>query len=88
MVRYKLSIIYAELSHINRILNLEILIRKICLMMSTYELPVIYLYLNLKLGTKYMIVYTRQDMTLIHIFRVREFFHDNVIFFTTAALLI
>ena len=33
----KLGIIYVALSHTNRILKLNILVQKICLMMSTYD---------------------------------------------------
>ena len=51
--------------------------------MSAYELPVIYFCINLKLGTRYMIGYTRRQLMLIHIDRVREVFHGGVIFFTT-----
>ena len=37
MVRQKLGIIYVGLSHINMILKLEKIVRKICLMMSAYD---------------------------------------------------
>ena len=58
MVQYKLRIIYVVLNHINLILKLKILIRKIWMILSIYEEPVIYFYMKLKLGIKYMIGYT------------------------------
>ena len=38
---------------------LNILVQKICMTMSTYELPVIYFCLKTKLGKNYMIGYAR-----------------------------
>ena len=55
VVQYKLRIIYVILSHINPILKLNIFIQKIWMTLSTYEEPVIYCYMKLKLGIKYMI---------------------------------
>ena len=40
----------------------------------TYDLPSIYFCPKLKLGTKYMIGFTRRHFMLIHIFCVREVF--------------
>ena len=57
-------------------------------MMSAYELTVVYFCLNLSLVTKCMIRYTWRHLALIHIVCVREVFHDNVILFTKAALLV
>ena len=42
MTRQKLGIIYIKLSHINRILKLKVMIRKICLIMSAYN-PQLYI---------------------------------------------
>ena len=39
---------------------------------STYEQPVVYFYIKLKFGIKYMIGYTRQNLTLMHIVCVSE----------------
>ena len=44
----KLGIIYVASSHINMILMLNILTPKICLTVSTYELPVIYFCVDVK----------------------------------------
>ena len=72
--------INVALSHLNLILKLIILIRKIWMMLSTYELPVIYFYIKLNIGIKYMIGDTRRNLTLIYIVRVREVLHDGVVF--------
>ena len=74
VVQYKLSVIYVALNHINMIPKLEILVQNICLMISTYELPVIYFYIVIKSWSK---VYNRIRtgiLILIHIVCVREVF--------------
>ena len=47
---------------------------KIWMMLSIYEGPVIYFYMKLKLGMKYMIRLTRKHLTLIHIFHISKVF--------------
>ena len=53
------------------ILKLKILVQKLCMTMSTYELPVTYFCLKPNLGTKYMIGWT---LSLIHIVCACKFF--------------
>ena len=56
---------------------MKILIQKICLTLSTYKISVIYFYIKLKLGTKYMIRYWRRYLTLINIVRVSGLFFTH-----------
>ena len=48
----KLGVIYVALSHINWILKLKILIRKICLMMSAYNRQLYIFILNIRARNK------------------------------------
>ena len=67
-------------------LKLNILVQRKWMTLLTYEEPVKYFYIKLKIGIKYMIRYTRKSLMLNHIVRVNEvfmmkyFFHNEYTF--------
>ena len=87
MLRHKLGIIYIALSHIYLVQTLKILTPKICLTISTYELSVIYLYLDIKDCNKVYDSICTYTLTSIYISHEREVFHEEVIFFTQVCTL-
>ena len=70
LVQQKLGIIYIKLSNINLTQTLKRLTPKICVTTSTYELPVIYFYIYIKLWKK---LYHRMRMATFAIDEYRPF---------------
>ena len=86
VVQQKLGIIYVRLSHINWILKLKILTRKIFRMMSVYNRKLYTLLLNIKARNKVYNRMSTEALTVIlywpcsEVFMTNHFLHNDCTF--------